>query len=330
MSPVLTTLRALSPESLDACLTAAIAAVSVHNTQPWLFRAHGPEIDVMADERRRLRVIDPDGRQLAMSVGAAAFNLRVAMRARGRLPVQRILPDSAHPETLVTVFPGPFSPPGAGIRELTAAIGRRHTSRSPLRTSAIPWRVQQDLLAAAAAEGARLTACAPVSRDGLLALTRAAAETLHHNPAYRDEIAAWAGGPAARTDGVPVTAFAPRDAAARLPLRDFRSGRPELYRPVTARFERFPALMVLSTPGDTRYDWIRAGQALQRVLLTATVHGLAVTPMNQALDVPALRHLVGGDGAGPHAQAVLRLGYGSPGPATPRRRVDEVLVGRTP
>ncbi|GAB7045094.1 Acg family FMN-binding oxidoreductase [Catenuloplanes indicus] len=326
MSPVLTTLRALSPESLAACLTAAVAAPSVHNTQPWLFRARGPEIDVMADLRRRLRVIDPDGRQLAVSVGAAALNLRVAMRAGGRLPVQRLLPDSVHPETLVTVFPGPFSPPGAGIRELAAAIGRRHTSRAPLCTSAIPWQVQQDLIAAAAAEGARLTGCAPVARDGLLALTRAAEETLHRDPAYRDEIAAWTGGPASRTDGVPVAAFAPRDATARLPLRDFGLGHPQPRRPDGARFERFPALMVLSTAGDSRYDWVRAGQALQRVLLTATVHGLAVTPMNQALDVPALRHLTGGDGAGRHAQAILRLGYGTPGPVTPRRGVDEVLV----
>ncbi|MDR7276942.1 Acg family FMN-binding oxidoreductase [Catenuloplanes atrovinosus] len=326
MAPASAVIGALSPETLDACLAAAVAAPSVHNTQPWRFRVPGPEIEVLADDRRRLRVLDPAGRLLAISVGAAALNLRVAMRARGRLPVQRILPDRARPDALVAVLPGPFAPPGASVLGLAAAIGRRHTSRLPLETGAIPWRVQQDLLAAAAAEGARLTVCDPVTRDGLLALTRAAEETLRRDPVYRNEIAAWTGGPPSRADGVPAAAFAPEDSGHRLALRDFRLGHPELGRRMTARFERFPALMVLSTAGDTPYDWVRAGQALQRVLLTATVHGLVVTPMNQALDVPALRHLAGGDGDRRYAQVILRAGYGRPGPATPRRGLDEVLV----
>ena len=54
-----------------------------------------------------------------------------------------------------------------------------------------------------------------------------------------------------------------------------------------------------------------------RVLLAATVHGLAATPMSQPLEIPALRELVNDTGAGRCAQAILRLGYGRP--TTPTR-----------
>lgn len=37
----------------------AILAPSSHNTQPWLFRISGDHVDVLADRRRRLPVVDP-------------------------------------------------------------------------------------------------------------------------------------------------------------------------------------------------------------------------------------------------------------------------------
>lgn len=321
-----TTVGVLHGEAVDACVTAATAAPSIHNTQPWLFRVHDPVIEVHADIRRRLPRLDPQGRQLAMSVGAATLNLRVALRARGRLPVQHILPIAALPALLAVVRPGPFSPPDDSVLALARAIPRRHTSRIPFMNSAIPWRVQQDLAAAAAAEGAALTFCDPVTRDGILAMTRAAEQTLSRDPAYRDEIAQWTGREARCHDGIPESALGVQDADHRLALRDFRLGRTDPPGRRTARFERQPALAVLSTRDDTCYDWVRAGQALQRVLLTATVHGLVGTPMNQTLEVPALRRLVGVEGAGSHAQAILRLGHGRPGPATPRRGSADVLI----
>jgi hypothetical protein len=75
------------------CLLAAIAAPSIHNSQPWRFRGTPAGIDVYADHSRILGVIDPDGRELFMSVGAAIFNLRATMLALGRQPVLRLLPD---------------------------------------------------------------------------------------------------------------------------------------------------------------------------------------------------------------------------------------------
>lgn len=67
----------LGPVLLD-CLRAAIAAPSIHNTQPWRFRPRPDGVDVFADHTRRLGVIHPGGREVLISVGAALCNLRIA------------------------------------------------------------------------------------------------------------------------------------------------------------------------------------------------------------------------------------------------------------
>jgi len=70
----------------------AARAPSVHNTQPWRFRAGDGAIDLYADPRRRLRV-DKDGREMLISCGAALFGLRLAVRSLGYLPVVELFPD---------------------------------------------------------------------------------------------------------------------------------------------------------------------------------------------------------------------------------------------
>lgn len=311
----------LSVDTVDECLRVATAAPSIHNTQPWLFRVRGRDIEVWADRSRRLSIVDPVGRQLYISVGAAIFNLRLALLAHGRIPVLRLLPDPDRPELAALVQAGPTTAPSPTAATLAAAITRRHTNRRPFHPAAVPWPVLDHLVAAAAVEGARLTVAEPIVRDAILSLTWTAEEILRRSEPYRAELAAWTGGGLERRDGVPAYAWAPRDTTGRLPLRHF--GPPA----ETAVFERRPTLIRLTTRGDTPYDWIRAGQALQRVLLTATTRRLVASPLNQALEIAELRRLVSGHG---FAQMVLRIGYGEPSRGTPRRALFDVtdrLVG---
>lgn len=305
-------------------LTTAAMAPSVHNTQPWLFQPHGDEIDVYVDRTRQLRVIDPSARELFISVGAAVFTLRLAMLASGRLPVQRLLPLPAVADLAARVRPGLSGVQSATAAILASAISSRHSNRWPFSPLALPTETRAELIAAAAAEGAILRIADPVRRRTILGLTRAAERHWLANPHYREELRTWTTRSPGH-DGVPPDATGPEVDASGPPLRDFVPARARPDRsPVT--FEPTPTVAVLYA-ADTASCWLRTGQALQRVLLTATVRGVAATPMTQALELRELRDLLTDPTTGHPAQAILRLGYPTHSEAETRRRpLDEVLL----
>jgi len=315
--------------ALADCVEAAIAAPSIHNSQPWRFRIRDGGIDVFADWARRLEVIDPTGRELLISVGAAVYNLRLAVHQQGREPVLHLLPDPSHPDLVARVEPGQQATPHESLIVLAAAIPRRHTNRRPFARMVVPASVLEELAAAAQAEGAILSVADPVGRNAILSLVHTADQRLRTQGIYRAELTEWTTPAHSRLDGVPPKAFGPWDAMEALPLRDFGLTQPQLRRS-RENFEPYPTIVVLSTQGDAAEHWLRAGQALQRVLLTATVSGLASTPMSQPLEIPELRQLVTDTAAGRWAQVILRLGYGQPTTPTPRRPLTEVLLTDPP
>jgi hypothetical protein len=309
--------------ALDGCLRAAIAAPSVYNTQPWRFHVEHGYVDLYADRSRQLTVVDPTGRELTISLGAALLNLRVAILRHHRLPLTRLLPDPGQPDLVARVTFGPPTRPDPTIVALADAIPRRHTNRRPFTDVPIPSEVVAELDAAARVEGGTVTVLDVEARRELLGVVRSADVRLRGEPAYRDELNRWTSGEPDRTDGVTRTEFGPWDALETLPLRDFGLTRPTEPRR-TAQFEPDPTLVVLSTNADTPEQWLRAGQSLERTLLTATVRGLVTTPMTQPLEIPELRALLA-PGPARVPQVILRIGYGPASPTSARRPLGEVL-----
>jgi hypothetical protein len=89
-----------------------------------------------------------------------------------------------------------------------------------------------------------------------------------------------------------------------------------------------PVLAVLGTKGDTEADRLAAGQALERVLLTAAAAGLQASYLNQPVQVASLRpRLAELCGTGGAPQALVRLGHPQDDlPAAPRRPLDAVIA----
>ncbi|MEU0669402.1 nitroreductase [Streptomyces lavendulocolor] len=312
-------------ESLTSWVADAVAAPSMHNAQPWLFRHRrsAGELVLRMDPGRTMPETDPDSRGLHLGCGAALFNLRVAAAHAGWHARIRLVPDAAEPETLAVVTfvrPDGEEAEDTGVAELRPAIGRRHTSREPFRDEAVAQPLLDGLRGAARAEGARLDFAGDWQALDLLDLVWEAEHMEEHSPAARAEIARWA------SEGIPPDALGPRRYDGRAPVRDLAGGRPVEGRG-TAVFERAPCLAVLGTREDSREDWLRAGQAMERVLLRATLDGLSTSLNSQAVEWPELRRLLRDPLSGMgHPQMLLRFGYGPEAPATPRRPVSEVLV----
>jgi hypothetical protein len=324
------TTTALDAATLEKLISAAVAAPSLHNTQPWRYRLDPgtSTIEVRAATERALRQTDPVGRALHVSVGAALFNLRVAVAHFGWEPVVRLLPRPAEPDLLASVRLA--GPPTGGERyrtDLYDAVWRRHSGRFPFSSRPLPPELLAEITEAARAEGALLHLPGPAETRRILQLTAEAERRGATDPARREESRSWVR--ESTPDGLPGAALGPQDATGHLPVRDFSALRPVNQQP-SAPFERHPVIAVLSTPHDRRADWLRTGQALEHALLVATIHLIRASLLHQAIEWPELRWALRGPRSGTeYPQMLIRLGYGPEGPATPRRPARDVVdMGR--
>ncbi|MFI0724137.1 Acg family FMN-binding oxidoreductase [Streptomyces sp. NPDC021224] len=320
-----TAARALDGAALEKLVAAA--APSIHNTQPWRFRLDPATttVEVHAAADRALYRIDPGGRGLHVSAGAAVFNLRAAVARFGWEPVVRLLPRPADPGCWQRyAWPAPeASGNGTKRPNCTKHSGAGTAAVSRSTGPPVPSGIRAEIAAAAAAEDAHLVFPGPQETARVLQLTSEAEWRGLADPARAAESRAWVRD--GTSSGVPTAALSSRDSTGRMPVRDFTAGLGTTPR-LPEAYEQRPAVAVLGTMNDGPADWLRAGQGLERALLVATAHGVRASLFSQAVEWPDLRWAL----RDPreeyvHVQMVMRFGYGPEGPATPRRPVTDVL-----
>jgi nitroreductase len=282
--------------SISRLLGAVEWAPSVRESQPWSFRIVADDrLELRANQDRWLKVADPRARGLTISCGAALFNLRMAIRVTGHNVAVWLLPDPAQDPSLlasVEIVTGRTIGPTVTHQDLYDSITRRRTNRSPFTGSPVAAGILVTMQAAAAKEQGWLRVLdRPSTKRWLRAADDAQRELAAHN-LYQDELRRL----------VPYYLML-SGAGTSLPSN---------------QFERRPQLMVMSTDYDRPLDWLRAGQALQRALLTGTRFGVVASFLTQPLelrDMSASTQLVLprlGPSKWPWAevtQMVIRVGY---------------------
>ena len=313
----------------------AARAPSVHNTQPWRFTVTGQAIELYADASRQL-MEDLTGREMIISCGAALFGLRLAIRSLGCRPEVDLFPEPSQRHLLARVRAGRPEPMTPDERAMLRAVPHRHTHRGPFEPGSLPGGLLAWLQDDATAEGAtlavigggpayqRLTAILgswsrwrdlyPTSPAGI----RTRAETLR----WTREADSGA------RDGVPAYAFpaAAGGAAGRLPQRDFDLGRGWGFPPSGG--PPAPVTAVLVAEGENQQSWLRAGQALQRILLRAASHWVFARLQTQPLQSASVRAQIRSSlRATGSPQLLLELGLARTTHPT-ARRLAEVLTDR--
>lgn len=310
-------------------------APSIHNTQPWQFRIGPGWLQVLADYSRALPVIDPVGRELVLSVGAALMGARLSLAAAGLQTEVKLGPDEAsQPELMATLRVTGTVAIDEAARRLDAVAHRRSSNRRQFHPGRLPDDLIEGLSRAAEAEGCWLhLVCDTHERDAITTLAQHAERTQEADPEYRSELQAWTGNEPGRVDGVPASAIrrrsprSPCRSPGEVPVRDFDStGSGQLPPPVHAH--DYDTLFLLGTTHERRpHDWLAAGQALYRILLELTAAGAVAGIASQLVEVPgtreAARRRLGLPGP---VQIMLRAGYALPTPPTPRRPLHEVVV----
>ncbi len=250
-------------------------APPMHDVRPWRFETHGSTVSLHADGDAGV-----EGRVAMIGCGAALYTLCLAVSHLGRRPDVRTLSDPGQPARVAEVALGPTYPTSAEERLMYRQIRRCRRHRGGFRPGGLPIGLLQTLRGQAYAERVSLRVIAdPRVRTALCALTEAAGQMQSREPAQCSETA---------------TAWATDEGGAENPQE---------------AVEATGVVTLLVTDGDGRDDWLRAGQALQRVLLCAAEQEVSVAFHMEALEVPELREFIRTrfcDGAFP--QMIMRLG----------------------
>ncbi|GLZ35349.1 hypothetical protein Lesp02_75360 [Lentzea sp. NBRC 105346] len=321
----LTAALGLRPEQVEAVLTAAALAPSVHNTQPWRFRVLPDRIELYADLERKLAATDPEARELRLSCGAALFNLRMALQGFGVRPLVTLVPGAEAPGALAIVRRGGTLVPDEEMRALLQAVPARRTNRRPFHEARVEVRQRRALVRAAERERSWLHVVATrEERARVKELVQRAHRIQLDDTGVLAELAAFTGHRPDATDGIPPASAGVRpEPQDEWTFRDFQASD----RLPGKDYESDPLVVVLCSFYDSDLGELQAGQAMQRVLLTATTHGLSASFMSQPVEVKSvrdeLRRALGGMLV---PQTVLRIGFSTPVPATPRRAVSDLLI----
>ncbi len=266
-------------QSLAELTRIANRAPSPANSQPWRFRLRGGGLELLLDRTRLMGEGAAAERQGRLACGAALLNLRLAVGHLGYEPVVTSVPAGADPDLLARVELGASRSSSNEEERLFAGIVYRHTQRDAFDSDPVPAALLAAMIEAATLEGGTLMVV-DAALKGVLDRVVAIAETRGPDDVARAGLRArWLRGQ--RAAGI-----------------------------VTA---------VLTSGGDEPADHLAAGQALERVLLTAAPHWVFARLATRPLESADTRAMIG-DAIGTGVpQMLLQLGHARVATTSARR-----------
>jgi len=320
----------------------AAMAPSILNTKPWsLSKVAEDRYELRADWGRSLEVIDPRHRELIISCGAALLNVRMAIRVTGHDLAYSLVPseqpeddECQHCKARGRRTPGLLASVEISLRWIHPAtedeqrlyemIPLRHTVRKPFNRK-IDMNKAVELEMAARTEGVDAMVVHDREVRRLLREAAEASRELAGDQGHGDELREWTGRGARVTEdyGVPQRELArqPKGRHRPPPVRDLGLAWGKAGERGNEDYEKCPHLIKLTAETDTPPDLMRMGQALQRLLLTATRYGVQASLLTQRSEVDDWKKAYKRTNPwwpSPRPWMAVRFGYASD-PADPAR-----------
>jgi nitroreductase len=344
--------RGRGDEGTRQPLHAAILAANPHDTQPWLFAAHGASIAVLADRARNLGSFDPFRREMHLGVGCAIENLMRSASVCG-YSMNVIVSGGrleASPANTPVRAAHLWLDAAPAIRDpLFEAIPNRHTNRGPYDERPVAEADLRKLDALVSDKEVRVVFLTDAkARADMASMIVEATGRIIADPQMSQDSARWF-----RTgkrevnehrDGIGIDSSGVSKLVAAgaklMPDQDAATADKYWLNMTHDVQTHAPVLgMILVRDRLEMGSAVAAGRAWQRLHLAATTMGLAAQPLNQPVEMVDRNQERGRDdhfasGLQSLARATaweatftFRLGYAKePAQPSPRRPLHEVMV----
>ncbi len=323
--------------ALGRILHYASLAPSGHNSQPWYVRwIDDRKMIIGADPDRRLPAVDPDNREMMLSLGAFVENLSLAAgdmgyEAQVELKARSPLEQEILEVTLRKAKPVPYP---------LERISLRMTAKHGYRSKEIK---KDDVEALTEPLGGRLFYFPPGSEHAqcIKEGTVEAFRVQTSRDEAQQELVKWLRlsheAEEEHRDGLTTAGMEIRGLKGWY-VRNFTSPDDFMKKSMRKRSVEQTAKLsgqgggwfVITSTGESVADLIDAGQGFERMALMARERGVAVHPMTQILEEEiGRREITSNHDAGMLPQFILRVGYLDkyPDPVSPRRPVSWFLRG---
>lgn len=300
----------------------AIKAPSGHNTQPWLFKICDSEIDIYPDFTKSLPVVDPDNRELFVSLGCATENLCIAASHKGYRGDVTITDNG-----VIKIMLSQDSLNMAS--SLYPQIPIRQTNRSIYNGKIIP----EDSIALLKSVGAETCIGVHFFKNGtpeyhvISEMVYKGNNIQMSDKNFKEELRQWMRynkkHQNATKDGLSYAVFGapniPRFIAKPIITRAINEKSQN--KNDRKRIESSSHFILLTTSSNTVEQWINLGRTLERILLKATEMGISHAYLNQPNEVSELSlEMAQRLGiSNEYPTVLIRIGYGKKMPYSLRR-----------
>ena len=308
----------------------AVKAPSGHNTQPWTFRIKETGIDILPDFTKTLPVVDPDNRELFVSLGCATENLCIAAAHRGYETMVSIAENG-------TIHIGFTKQDSDTPSPLFPYISVRQTNRSVYNGSIIP---VNDITALAEKNdmepfvGIHFFKSGTQEFDAISEMVCKGNSIQMRDKKFKEELQQWMRynkkHQDATRDGLSYAVFGapnlPRFIVKTIITRLINEKSQN--RNDRRKIASSSHFVLFTTLNNTVEQWIKLGRVLERLLLKATGMGISHAYMNQPNEEQGLsRKMAETLGiAGEYPTVLIRLGYGSKMPYSSRRSAQACII----
>jgi len=319
----------ISLADFEFLVAQAVKAPSGHNTQPWRFRQNESAVEVYPDFDRRLPVVDPDDRELFVSLGCATENLCLAAQNIG-YESSVAVGDTGVIAVALTE--------GADVKSnpLFEQIDLRQTNRSIYTGEEIALDALRKLQSVCSEKGISIHYYARQTKqfNDIEQYVLQGNTRQMQNESFKAELKSWMRFNKKHQDqtldGLSYTVFGapnvPRWMAE--PIMSMAINAKTQNKADREKIDSASHLVLFTTRENSRREWVDLGRTLQRFLLTATELGISHAYLNQPNEeaeiVAEMAKTLDLDGEYP--TVLLRVGYGEQQAYSKRRPIGDIIV----